>query len=294
MSLTTTLLSSTVRAANVLSSTAAEAQTAAAGWALNANITSAVAGTVPGPFGYGLNTVVTTGAGGSGTLTIAAGTFAAGYNTVSVFVRPGSSTAFTLNLRDTTNSISHQVTFNFAGGAWTVGTPTAGATGAVLAATYDNSWVRVAVSFVVGAPGGGATAAGSARSIIIVTSVSTTFETWGVLVEDSASAPLPALPLPYLTGLGVYNDQSLVVLNPQRVKDASGLCQVSMTGTPDAKLALQGRATDAAPWVTIASWVEGDMIATTMAVLTSVYPQMRVLILELNNTTTTLGAWITE
>jgi hypothetical protein len=291
VNVTTRLFTAAKRAANLIATAPAEGLTAANGWTIGAAITTSPS-SLAGPFGYGLGTLFTMAAGANRVARLAVDTFTAGANTATLFLAPGTITSFTLGLTDTTNTVVHEVTFTLSGGVWSVTGLAGGATGTAHAYPYDNGWTRFSVSFTPGAPGGGVTVAGNARrwDFFSVTA-SCTATVWGATVQEDATTPTD--PTPYISGLA-GDSQYLPVVYPQRVQDETGIFQIQMLSTPDATIDLQARSAPDAPWYTVLNLAETALVAGTYAALVGIFPQMRAYIRELNNTTTTLDAWLTE
>jgi hypothetical protein len=68
------------------------------------------------------------------------------------------------------------------------------------------------------------------------------------------------------------------IRDTDRVSSEKGIWQVYMEAGSSATIVLQGRAAPGAPWHTILSWVNGDMVSETKAELVDLFPEMTSLI----------------
>jgi len=94
-----------------------------------------------------------------------------------------------------------------------------------------------------------------------------------------------------LNGQSVAGQSSIV--HPQRNADETGIFQIRITGgTPDATIRCEGRADENAPWYTIATLNEGDLVGGTAAVAVPLFPQMRANASEV--TSGNANAWLVE
>jgi len=183
------LLSATKRSTNLLTATQADSPTTLNGWTAGGTSTC-VAGSTPGPYGFGTSALFTAGASGARTLTLTSGTFTHGGAKLSAFFKPGTCTSILLALNDATNSILHYASFSVSGGVITLLSSSGGAVaGRVMPYTYDNGWTRLEVEFIPGANGGGATSQSSSlQAYIQISGASSTCEIWGVLLENAAAS----------------------------------------------------------------------------------------------------------
>ena len=284
---TTRLFSASTRSTNAIALPGSETWTAGGGWTLGAQMLTAAA-TNSGPFGFGTGYTLSVTGGAQQWIRRVVGTFAA-TQTVSMFFKQGTATTVRVDLRDTTNALSHSVDFAWSGGTLVASNPVNAAVGAVEVLPYEHGFVRVSVSFTVGAPGSGATIVGSARRLdVFVVDAPANVQAWGAQVEDGVTVSSP-----YITGFA-GGSRPLPVIYPQRITSEVGIFQIQMLNTPDATLNLEARLSQDAPWYTVLSYDEPILIGGTYAALIGVFPEMRVKILELNNATTTLDVWITE
>ena len=189
MTLPRKLMSATKRnTLNLLTAAQADSPTTANGWTAGGT-TTCVAGSTTGPFGFGTSALMTTGAAGARTLTLAAGTFGYGGAKFSVFVKLGTATGLVLGIQDATNALIHGCSFTYSSGTWTVGALLSGATAArVQPYYYDGVWTRLEVEFIPGASGGGATSrTNNMTAYIQLVGNSTTAELWGAMLENSTT-----------------------------------------------------------------------------------------------------------
>ncbi len=233
----------------------------------------------------------------------------------SIFVRRAPTTpatVFTIGLESTTGAgLTHGHRFNWNSGAnnWALTTNFGGARGFVDPVWYDNGWRRVGCIYQNGLDTG-------YTETSLTTDLFSTFfypgptsqcDVWGHMLERrTALTPMSTADLsaylidkqiraaPYLTGLCRSGDQ--LVFNTLRESYGPGKIQMSMKTTPNAAMAVLGRVDQSAPWsLVLAQKVEGDMNADgTLSATALAHPQMRLAITEMNNTTTTLGAWYSE
>ena len=84
------------------------------------------------------------------------------------------------------------------------------------------------------------------------------------------------------------------VFSPRR-KDVTGLFQAKLTGTtPTCVLKIQGRVDSNAPWHTIATITEADLVVDSAYKKVDLFPEMRVDLTAIGGTTPVLSAWASE
>lgn len=190
MALARRLLSATKRnTVNLLTATQADSPTTANGWTAGGTSTC-VAGSTPGPYGFGTSALFTAGASGARTLTLTTGVFTDGGVKVSIFVKVGTCTSVLLGVSDTSNSVLHYASFSVSGGVITPLSSSGGMVASrVMPYTYDNGWVRLEAEFIPGANGGGVTVAASNLQFYMqINGTSSTCELWGALMENAVAA----------------------------------------------------------------------------------------------------------
>ena len=186
-------------------------------WTLNGDAFTSAAEAFVGGLGYGSARKVgsKSGATGPGEYSQAQGSFVAGPQTFSVYVRKlltlGVFTNIRLILRDTANSLDHYCDFNWTGASGfedlTVGAAALGAVGSVEELTHG--WWRASVTFTPGTSSGGVTAVGSARSVAIRAlafngSAVRVFDAWGAaLTTGAATSPFTNDPNKYLKAITI-------------------------------------------------------------------------------------------
>jgi hypothetical protein len=291
--LTRKLFTDIVRS-NGIAAGPAETITAAQGWTLT-NVTTSP-GATPGPFGFGLSTIETSTATGSHTITIPSSFYPTGWSWTSVFVKAGTLTSLRVDDFDLTHAQSHSCDFAFTGGVWVPGTILGGATPFVSPpGAYPDGWVRLGAGFQIGAPGTGLTVFNNARQLRFrMLGDSQNVELWGAgVMGGNIPTPFPNAPPVYMLGM-LDGAQNLPTVYPQRVKDSAGIVQAATSFVPSTTvILLQGRSSDDAPWLTVAT-ISLDA-ADTVASLVSIWPQMRPYITTLDpSPSITSSLWLTE
>ena len=210
------LLSATKRTTtNLLSTTQADSPTTVNGWTAGGTSTC-VAGSTPGPFGFGTSALFTAGASGARTLTLTVGAFGNGGARFALFVKPGTATSLVLGLNDSTNGLLHYASFNVSGGVPTFLALGLGANrGQVMPYKYDNGWYRIEVEYIPGANGGPTTlAASTLQAYLQVNGPSATCELWGALIEngtDFAAAVADGTSREFVMPAGIQTEDELLV-----------------------------------------------------------------------------------
>lgn len=216
---------------------------------------------------------------------------------------------FTLGLESTTGTAQthgHRFAWSASQDTWVTSINFGGARGYVDPIKYDGGWRRVCVFYQVGWDTGASdtTVSGDTYGTFFYPDHSTECDIWGQMLERRTAVTAgstayitalaqPMVPQPYLAGI---RSEGTLTFEPPRAQYGAQLFQASMRTTPDAGLGLLRRVHPAAPWeLCETARVEGNMNADgTVSRTITAAPFMRLAITELNNTTTTLGAWYTE
>ena len=235
---------------------------------------------------------------------------------LSIFVRQSNATPatiFTLGFEDlvpANGTHGHRFSWSATANNWILSTNFGGGRGYVDPTHYDNGWRRVGIVYQVAWDTGSSDTSVTTGTfgLFMYPGSLTEVDAWGLMMErrtavtamstaDCTAYARNIMAEPYLIGLAAENRPlGPLVFDTVRADYGRGEFHVSMKNTPNAGLALLGRVSEFAPWelqttMIVEGVLNGDGAKTAAQIA---YPQMRLAITELNNGTTTLGAWYSE